>query len=152
MLIFTSTPLRSTPISSHPPFHVLSLSCFVYNNSVQWVLWVWDHCLNEVNQPGTRPLKKSDTPFPRRHQLSRTPQLGVWAHEVLSAPCWNVICLDLLQVLCRQPQLLSVHDGSFCHAQNAAVVQFYMTSGSCSLPPPSFSIVSEGCMCACWGL
>lgn len=75
-------------------------------------LRVWDHCLSEVNRPGTRFLKKNDTPSPRRRQPSITPQLGVWAHEVLSALCWNVVCRDLLQVLCRQPQLLSVHDYS----------------------------------------
>lgn len=63
--------------------------------------------LLEHGQPP--PLKKTVSPCLRSHQLSLSPQLGVESCELLSAPCWSVYWLDLIQVVCRWPYLLWVH-------------------------------------------
>lgn len=34
-----------------------------------------------INLPGTTPLKKTDTPSPRSHQLSIAPQLQLGTHD-----------------------------------------------------------------------
>lgn len=60
-----------------------------------------------VNQTGATPLKES--PSSRSYELPKTYQLKVGPHVPLPTPCLNTDWLDLVWVLCRQPQLLWAH-------------------------------------------
>ena len=65
------------------------------------------HPLSMGYLPWATPLKESNPPSSSRHKLPFHAQLGGGVLWALPSPCWDADWLDLVQVLCRQPQLES---------------------------------------------
>lgn len=64
-----------------------------------------------VDLPRATSLKNNESPF-SGHQLSIALQLGVRTLGILVSPYWNIYWLDLMQILCKQPWILWVHECS----------------------------------------
>lgn len=65
-----------------------------------------------VNLGWGTPLKKTGSHFSSSHQLSRAPKGIEECHVNFPHSCQNVDWLDLVQVFCKQPWLLWVHEHS----------------------------------------
>lgn len=68
------------------------------------------------------PLKKTDSSSPRSHQLPIIPQLGVAGLCGPSSPSTlEFWLLDLLLVVCKQPQMPWIHERDDCHGPEDTV-------------------------------
>lgn len=93
-------PLFLTPPSS-TTFHLASSFLFCYYNPpvlfpLPFYSWCWASHWRIGNLPGATPLKTTNSPSPRSHELPLAPQPGVGAHDGHPSPCRNVDRLDLV--------------------------------------------------------
>lgn len=105
--IHPTTPGFSLPLPPYTTWCLLTFKHFIEFNlccpymhgcgSIHWSM---------VHLPGDTTLKKTEFTS-GSHQLSRAPQPRVGVHETL--PHYAVDLLDLVWVLCRQPELLWFH-------------------------------------------
>lgn len=97
---------------------------------------------NTVNLPRTTPLREIDCP--RTHQCPIAPQLAV--RLIYSPSCWNVIWLDLIQVLFNQLQQLGVREhSSLVTSRRHQIATVLPDSGIYSLSTHSSAVFPE-----CW--
>lgn len=78
--------------------------CCPYMHGCGSIHWSMVHLPEDIT------LKKTEFTSPGSHQLSRAPQPRVGVHETL--PYYVVDLLDLVWLLCRQPELLWFHESN----------------------------------------
>lgn len=88
---------------------------------------VWNHPLEHGQTTRAHSPKKIGSLFPSNYQLSIVPQLR-GSYVPLPQLCWDGDWVNLMQVLCRQPQLLRMQQS--CRVQCPVFLELWLYNHS----------------------